>query len=119
MEILKRAEENGLMHQIPNIEGMGESAAICNCCSCSCFAMRVATLFNTPDAIRSNYTATVNKDNCVACGQCVENCPTNALRLGQKLCAKTPVEEPATTRCATMCGAKRTGTRITGKTART
>ena len=94
MEILKRAEENGLMHQIPNIEGMGESAAICNCCSCSCFAMRVATLFNTPDAIRSNYTANVNKDNCVACGQCVENCPTNALRLGQKLCAKTPVEEP-------------------------
>ena len=94
MEILKRTEENGLMHQIPNIEGLGESAAICNCCSCSCFAMRVATLFNTPDAIRSNYTATVNKDNCVACGQCVENCPTNALRLGQKLCAKTPVEEP-------------------------
>ena len=35
MEILKRAEENGLMHQIPNIEGPGESAAICNCCSCS------------------------------------------------------------------------------------
>lgn len=93
LEIIKRAEENGLMHQIPNIEGAGESAAICNCCSCSCFAMRVATMFNAPDAIRSNYTAQVNKENCVACGQCVENCPTNALRLGQKLCAKTPVEE--------------------------
>lgn len=93
LEIIKRAEENGLMHQIPNIEGAGESAAICNCCSCSCFAMRVATMFNAPDAIRSNYTAQVDKENCVACGQCVENCPTNALRLGQKLCAKTPVEE--------------------------
>lgn len=93
LEIINRAEENGLMHQIPNIEGAGESAAICNCCSCSCFAMRVATMFNAPDAIRSNYTAQVNKENCVACGQCVENCPTNALRLGQKLCAKTPVEE--------------------------
>lgn len=93
LEIIKRAEENGLMHQIPNIEGAGESAAICNCCSCSCFAMRVATMFNAPDAIRSNYTAQVNKENCVACGQCVENCPTNALRLGQKLCAKTPVKE--------------------------
>lgn len=93
LEIIRRAEENGLMHQIPNIEGAGESAAICNCCSCSCFAMRVATMFNAPDAIRSNYTAQVNKENCVACGQCVENCPTNAIRLGQKLCAKTPVEE--------------------------
>lgn len=92
-EILRKAEENGLMHQIPNIEGLGESAAICNCCACSCFAMRVATMFRSPDAIRSNYVSQVDKEKCVACGQCVENCPTNALRLGQKLCAKQPVKE--------------------------
>lgn len=92
-EILKKAEEAGLMHQMPNIEGLGETAAICNCCACSCFAMRVATLFNTPDAIRSNYVSQVDSDKCVACGQCVENCPTNALRLGQKLCTKTPLKE--------------------------
>ena len=92
-ELLKKAEENGLMHQMPNIEGLGESAAICNCCSCSCFAMRVATMFNAPDAIRSNYVSQVDKDKCVACGQCVENCPTNALKLGQKLCSKKPIEE--------------------------
>ena len=91
--ILRKAEENGLMHQIPNIEGLGESAAICNCCSCSCFAMRVATMFRSPDAIRSNYVSQVDKEKCVACGQCVENCPTNALRLGQKLCAKQPMKE--------------------------
>ena len=92
-EILKKAEEAGLMHQMPNIEGLGETAAICNCCACSCFAMRVATLFNTPDAIRSNYVSQVDSDKCVACGQCVENCPTNALRLGQKLCTKTPLKK--------------------------
>ncbi len=92
-EILKKAEDAGLMHQMPNIEGLGETAAICNCCACSCFAMRVATLFNTPDAIRSNYVSQVDSDKCVACGQCVENCPTNALRLGQKLCTKTPLKE--------------------------
>ncbi|MEG1558132.1 MAG: FAD-dependent oxidoreductase, partial [Oscillospiraceae bacterium] len=90
-EILKRAEENGLMHQMPNIEGLGESAAICNCCACSCFAMRVATMFKSPDAIRSNYVSQVDKEKCVACGQCVENCPTNALKLGQKLCTKSPI----------------------------
>ncbi|MEG0305053.1 MAG: FAD-dependent oxidoreductase [Oscillospiraceae bacterium] len=93
LEILKKAEENGLMHQMPNIEGLGESAAICNCCSCSCFAMRVATMFGSYDSIRSNYVSKVDKDKCVACGQCVENCPTNALRLGQKLCTKTPIVE--------------------------
>ncbi|MEG2931456.1 MAG: FAD-dependent oxidoreductase, partial [Ruthenibacterium sp.] len=93
LEIMKKAEENGLMHQMPNIEGVGESAAICNCCACSCFAMRVATMFGSYDSIRSNYVSRVDKDKCVACGQCVENCPTNALRLGQKLCAKTPLPE--------------------------
>ncbi|MGP1588268.1 MAG: FAD-dependent oxidoreductase [Treponemataceae bacterium] len=92
-EILRKAEEAGLMHQMPNIEGLGESAAICNCCACSCFAMRVATMFNTPDAIRSNFVSQVDAEKCVACGQCVENCPTNALRLGQKLCTKTPLKE--------------------------
>lgn len=97
-EILKRAEENGLMHQIPNIEGVGESAAICNCCSCSCFAMRVATMFRSADAIRSNFISQVDKDKCVACGQCVENCPTNAVQLGQKICSKTKVVEDITSK---------------------
>ena len=96
-EILKFAEDNGLMHEMPATDGLGESAAICNCCGCSCFSMRIATLFRTPDAIRSNYTAEVDTEECVACGQCVENCPTNALKLGQRLCAKNPLpknEEP-------------------------
>ncbi|MEG0893466.1 MAG: FAD-dependent oxidoreductase [Oscillospiraceae bacterium] len=92
LEILHKAEENGLMHQMPNLDGPGESSAICNCCACSCFAMRIATMFGSYDAIRSNYVSQVDKDKCVACGQCVENCPTNALRLGQKLCTKTPIK---------------------------
>lgn len=88
--ILKFAEENGLMHEMPHTDGVGESAAICNCCGCACFSMRLATLFNTPDGIRSNFTAVSDPEKCVACGQCVENCPTNALRLGRRLCAKNP-----------------------------
>jgi NADPH-dependent glutamate synthase beta subunit-like oxidoreductase/NAD-dependent dihydropyrimidine dehydrogenase PreA subunit len=88
-DIIKKAEENGLMHQIPNIDA-GETHAICNCCGCSCYAIRNATYFNSPDMVRSNYVAEVDKDKCVACGQCVENCPVNALQLGQKLCEKEP-----------------------------
>jgi len=90
-EIIKKAEENGLMHCVPNIDGE-ETHAICNCCSCSCYALRNALYFNSPDMVRSNFVAEVNKDNCVACGQCVENCPMNALKLGQKVCSKTPIE---------------------------
>lgn len=90
-EIIHRAEENGLMHSIPNLDGPGKTHAICNCCGCSCFAMRIAAMYRNPDMVRSNYVSKVDEDKCVACGECVENCPTNALRLGQKICTKTVV----------------------------
>lgn len=92
-EIIHNAEQLGMMHEMPHTEELGEAFAICNCCGCSCFSMRVASMFKTPDAIRSNYTAKVNPENCVACGQCVENCPVNAIQLGRKLCAKIPLPE--------------------------
>ncbi len=92
-DIIKRAEENGLMHQIPNLDGSGKTHAICNCCGCSCFALRTTTMFNNADMSRSNYVSKVDKDKCVACGECVVNCPTNALKLGQKLCSSKPVVE--------------------------
>ena len=86
-DIIKRAEENGLMHSIPNLDGPGKTHAICNCCGCGCFSMRLGDMWNNPDMIRSNYVATVDADKCVGCGECVENCPSNALKLGKKLCA--------------------------------
>ena len=91
-EIIKRAEDNGLVHEINQAPGFEDAAAICNCCGCSCFSLRIAQYFRKPDGMRSNYKAVVDKENCVACGQCVENCQTNALKLGQKLCEKKPTE---------------------------
>ncbi|MBU3136799.1 FAD-dependent oxidoreductase [Clostridium gasigenes] len=92
-EIIKRAEENGLMHQMPNTDGPGKTHAICNCCGCSCYATRIAGMFNNNDMIRSNYASKIDKDKCVACGECVSVCPVNALKLGQKVCTKTPIVE--------------------------
>ncbi|HVN70523.1 MAG TPA: FAD-dependent oxidoreductase, partial [Desulfomonilia bacterium] len=89
--IIKRAEENGLVHQIPNTDGPGKTHAICNCCGCSCLSLRTAEMFLNNDMVRSNYVSQVDKDKCVACGECVENCPVNALKLGQKLCTRTPI----------------------------
>ena len=86
-EILKRCEENGLVHEISNLDPPDGAAAICNCCGCSCFSLRIAQYFKTPDVIRSNYVAEVDTQKCVACGLCVENCNLGALKLGQKLCA--------------------------------
>ncbi|MEA4946583.1 MAG: FAD-dependent oxidoreductase, partial [Oscillospiraceae bacterium] len=93
-EILKRAEDNGLMHDMPNIEEAGESTAICNCCACACFGLRVGLMYGARDVIRSNFTAEVDEAKCVACGQCVESCPANALKLGQKLGSKADLTPP-------------------------
>ena len=91
-EIILRAEQNGLMHDLTNIDGLGGSLAICNCCACSCFGLRVGMLYGARDVVRSNFVAEIDEEKCVACGQCVETCPGNALKLGQKLCTKTPLK---------------------------
>lgn len=84
--IIEKAEREGLVHEIFNNEGPNKSSFICNCCGCSCSVLRRATLFKTPDYAKSNYVAKVDKDKCVACGACVENCQANALSLGESLC---------------------------------
>ncbi|MCI7607174.1 MAG: FAD-dependent oxidoreductase, partial [Spirochaetales bacterium] len=90
--ILKRAEDNGFVHQITNIDGENKIFAICNCNVKICNALRTSQLFNTPNMSASAYKAHVKKENCVACGQCVEYCPAGALKLGQKLCKKDGTE---------------------------
>ena len=92
-EIIRKAEENGLMHQIPNTDGPGKTHAICNCCGCGCLSLRTAEMFYNNDMVRSNYVSVIDKDKCVACGECVEVCPVNALKLGQKVCSITPIIE--------------------------
>lgn len=91
-KIIDKAEQNGLAHCIPNLDGVGKTHAICNCCGCSCFALRNAGMFYNNDMVRSNYVSKVDPDKCVACGECVEVCPTNAARLTQKICSNEPLE---------------------------
>lgn len=95
LETLKRAEDNGFVHQITNIDGSDKIFAICNCNVNVCYALRTSQLFNTPNMSRSAYVAKVETQNCVACGRCVEHCPAGAVKLGQKLCTKSgPVAYP-------------------------
>lgn len=88
LEIFEKAEDNGFVHQITNIDGKNKIFAICNCNVNVCYALRTSQLFNTPNMSASAYKATVDIEKCVACGKCVEHCPSGAVKLGQKLCDK-------------------------------
>ena len=91
-EILHHAEELGYVHQLSNIDGPDFSLFICNCSWDSCMALKTSWYTQSPSLSRSNYVAHVNAENCVACGGCVEVCPQNAVKLGQKLCQEKPVK---------------------------
>ena len=88
LQIIQRAEDNGYVHQITNIDGEDKIFGLCNCEVGVCFALRTSQLFNTPNMSASAYRAHVDTKNCVACGKCVEVCPAGAAKLGQKLCTK-------------------------------
>ncbi len=91
-DVLQRAEDLGYVHELTNIYGPEESCFICNCAWSSCLALRTGWYCNSPNLVSSNYRAEVDPSNCVACGQCVEVCPANAVRLTTKLCEKNKTE---------------------------
>ncbi|MEN6438573.1 MAG: pyridine nucleotide-disulfide oxidoreductase, partial [Syntrophobacter sp.] len=94
IEILKKTEAEGLVHHVFAFNG-GYSEYICNCCGCCCLTTRSITemqLGNGGGTTRTNYCAEVDKEKCVACGECVDKCIWQAVKLGDALCKPS---EPA------------------------
>lgn len=78
MEIMRRAEEEGLVHQTINIKK--NSGFICNCCPCCCgFLKSVKELDNYGAIIKSNFDPIINRDKCISCTICRDICPMDAI----------------------------------------
>lgn len=78
LKILDETEKAGLVHIVSNVSG--KIAVLCNCCSCCCIAL--ASITKLKDAAShpaSNFFASVNKENCTACGVCEDICPIEAI----------------------------------------
>ena len=80
-EVLKKAENAGLVHMTCNLES-GHSY-ICNCCGCCCGFLRAANM-GIPNVVNSHYYAQIDPDNCDACGTCAdERCQVSAIEEGE------------------------------------
>jgi len=80
LNILKQAEEAGLVHAVDNMEQ--RVSLMCNCCPCCCVFIRGITELKIPTALApSRYYMSPVVDTCIGCGTCVERCPMGAARV--------------------------------------
>jgi NAD-dependent dihydropyrimidine dehydrogenase PreA subunit len=81
LDIVRQAEEAGLVHFVDNAEG--EIQHNCNCCGCACWNVGSIRRRKIPrDVLMATYfIRTTDEDLCTGCGECVEICPVQAVKL--------------------------------------
>lgn len=78
--ILKRSNEEGLVHITSNFQG--EVDTICNCCACACVFLNGLLAGGEPYMFaRSNYVSRIAQETCVECGTCADRCPMDVISL--------------------------------------
>jgi len=80
-DILKMAEEAGLVHMTANIrEG---HYFLCNCCGCCCVQL-IAARFGMKGTVNAHYYASIDPSLCQNCGTCSDTrCQVNAIEMLQ------------------------------------
>jgi NAD-dependent dihydropyrimidine dehydrogenase PreA subunit len=77
LDILKKAEEEGLIHVTMNRHEVDHF--ICNCCPCCCQTMPILIKGGIRVVDPSRYRAEINSALCTGCGTCHERCYFGAI----------------------------------------
>jgi len=98
LEVLRKAEDSGLVHAVSNWERNVDT--ICNCCRCSCVFFESYYVFNQDKSHDfSSYQVKTTSETCQGCGLCVKRCPMEVLaieevREGEKTTRKAVLKSP-------------------------
>jgi len=76
LDIVRRSEELGLVHNVDNAEG--EIGSLCNCCPCCSILLTSWNRGLTNADSPSRYRVLFAEDRCTLCQACVDRCPTGA-----------------------------------------
>jgi electron transport complex protein RnfB len=82
--LLKKTEEEALVHLTSNVQY--GSFYICNCCKCCCGVLSAINDLGMPaaDVVNSHYYAEIDPDQCTRCGLCSdERCQVGAIEAGE------------------------------------
>ena len=105
LDVLREAEEAGLVHSSGNYRR--GNTYICNCCTCSCGVMRGIAEFGIDTAVaRSAFRAVVEAETCVGCGTCLDRCQFRALSLSDGAAHIDPDRCAGCGLCVTTCPAE-------------
>ena len=101
-DLLKEAQENGLIHSTGNYqEGM---YYICNCCTCCCGIIRGLTEFAMPAAAaHSDFKAVPKEEDCIGCSSCKERCSFEAISIEKSICHVNHTRCLGCGLCITVC----------------
>jgi len=80
IDIVKKADEAGLVHAGANAKHLSN---ICNCCPCCCASMKgmVQKGHDKQKYMNAIFEPVINEDLCTACEMCAERCPVDAIQV--------------------------------------
>ena len=80
VQILEDSEKAGLVHNANNnVEGL---VFVCNCCGCCCGFLKMLREHDVKAMLAvSNFQVAIDEESCTGCGDCVDRCQMEALRL--------------------------------------
>lgn len=86
-ELMKKVEEEGLVHTVNNLKSMHQ--VICNCCRCCCQNFPVKIQYGLNSVAPSRFQAQIDADQCTGCEACLERCFFGAIEMADDLAEVT------------------------------